>query len=308
MNPFISVIIPTYKRHHILPDTVRYLLDQDYPNYEIIVVDQTEEVPDSIEVFFDTLDAERVRYIHINEIGLPNARNVGIREARGDIVLFLDDDIVPFGRSLVEYHVENYSDPDIVGVVGRVDDPRTKAENDPKKILKLSMWGIATGGCNGTIRTKIDVTCGGNMSFRKSDCIEAGLFDRCIIGSAEGEDTEFCLRLRKKSHKSLIFDPRAALRHYPRFSGGCESRSIHPLQRHLWRFHNMTLICLRNKDIVNPVLFLIARLVSIIRISLKSRSIRPLFWLGYAIYFGYSTYRKGEADKGVIAYARSRLR
>lgn len=304
---FVSVIIPTYNRHKILPDTVKLLLNQDYTNYEILVVDQTKDVPDSIEAFFGGFNSEKVRYIHIDEVGLPNARNVGIREAKGEIVLFLDDEATPSSTNFLRYHVENYSDSDIVGVVGRVDDPRFKVENNPKKILKLTKWGTETGGVNGTVYTKIDVTCGGNMSFRKRDCIEAGLFDKCIIGSAEGEDQEFCFRLRKKSRKSLVFDPRAEVKHNPALSGGCESRSIDPLLRHFWRFHNLTVICLRNKDFINPILFLIGRVASMIRITIRSRSMKPLYWLTYAIGFGYNTYRKGKASKKIISHVKNKL-
>ena len=94
VSMIVSVIIPTYNRHDILPDTVKHLLDQDYPNYEIIVIDQTKDVPNNIKKFFKEVSNKGVRYIHIDRPGLPNARNIGIKIATGEIILFVDDDII----------------------------------------------------------------------------------------------------------------------------------------------------------------------------------------------------------------------
>lgn len=92
----ISCIIPTYKRSDTLLRAVDSILNQTYPNYEILVVDDNE--PDdkfSLEVQnkLNTLTDERVHYLqqekHINGAA---ARNFGIKHSKGEYIAFLDDD------------------------------------------------------------------------------------------------------------------------------------------------------------------------------------------------------------------------
>ena len=57
--PFVSVIVITYQREQVLYDTISRLLEQDYAEYEIVVVDQTEQVSESTQTFFAGLDDGR---------------------------------------------------------------------------------------------------------------------------------------------------------------------------------------------------------------------------------------------------------
>ena len=308
MNPFISVIIPTYNRHHILPDTVRYLLDQDYPNYEIIVVDQTDEVvPDDIKAFFSSFDNEMVRYIHVEEIGLINARNAGIKEARGEIILFVDDDIKPFDRFFVRNHAANYLDPNVIGIAGRIDDPRYPMTRDPKQALRKRQWGTFKGNKNVTVRTTAYILHGGNMSFRRKDAIQCGLFDKNIIGNAIYEDTEFSLRLSKYRSGYFVLDPNAAVYHLAEPSGGCENRATSRRLLHFWHYLNMTYISLKHRDIINIPLFFIGRLLALLPRALKTNCLTQFYWLVYAMYLGVQTYRTGRLPNQVIAQIRDRL-
>ena len=79
--PFVSVIVITYDREQVLYDTISRLLEQDYAEYEVVVVDQTEQVSESTQKFFAGLDDKRVRYVHIDEVGLPNARSATCYDA-----------------------------------------------------------------------------------------------------------------------------------------------------------------------------------------------------------------------------------
>lgn len=305
--PFVSVIISTYNRHNIICNTVNHMLKQDYPNYEIIVVDQTENIPAHIKSFFDKLSNKDVLYIRISEMGLPNARNVGINVSNGEIIIFVDDDIKPFDEHFIRKHAENYSNPEIVGVSGRIVDPEFPLESDPQQILKLTKWGTILGGKNGIVRTETDVLSGGNMSFRKIDALKSGLFDTDIIGTAQGEEISFSLKLLKNSGKKFVFDPTATLYHYALSSGGCHSRSVPPLYRHFCRFYNHTLICLKNKDRINPFFFLFGRIAAMLLIAVKSRNLKVFYWLTLAIYYGNTTYRKKINPKHFFEKVEERL-
>src|SRR5882762_11172627 len=88
----MSVVIPTYNRGSILADTLRMVLQQDYDDYEIIVVDQSTECSPEVEEVIATA-AEKIRYLRLHVPNLPAARNAGVRAATGDIIAFIDDDV-----------------------------------------------------------------------------------------------------------------------------------------------------------------------------------------------------------------------
>jgi GT2 family glycosyltransferase len=299
--PFVSVIVITYQREDVLFETVARLLDQDYAEYEIVVVDQTEQVSESTQRFFAGLDGERVRYVHIDEVGLPNARSVGIRLAKGEVVLFVDDDACPRDERFVQHHAGHYHDPAVLGVTGRILDPRYPDVIDADDVLRLTRWGAVTGWPNAARRTEIDVLHGANMSFRRDAALQAGLFSTNILGSAQYEDTDMSLRLRRTSEGAFLYDPRAAVDHRAAAFGGCNSRSISPLLRHIWRFHNMTYVCLQNPDVIDPLLYITGRLAAAVRIAFQLRSLQALYWLPYSLYLGIRTYKRGRPPERQVS-------
>lgn len=85
----VSVVIPAYNQSQFLGEAIRSVITQDYPDTEIIVVDDgsTDETPLVAAQF-----GERVRYIRQRNGGLSAARNTGIRAARGEYIALLDAD------------------------------------------------------------------------------------------------------------------------------------------------------------------------------------------------------------------------
>ncbi len=89
--PKISAIVPVYNRVNFISRSIESILEQSYPAYEIIVVDDasTDGSPDVAESIVD----ERIRVIRCAQNrGGAVARNVGIDAARGDYIAFLDSD------------------------------------------------------------------------------------------------------------------------------------------------------------------------------------------------------------------------
>jgi glycosyltransferase involved in cell wall biosynthesis len=85
----ISVVIPTYNRADLLGEAIDSVLAQDWPNLEVVVVDDgsTDPTPELLSSFGD-----RLRVIRQENAGESNARNTGIRAARHDLVALLDSD------------------------------------------------------------------------------------------------------------------------------------------------------------------------------------------------------------------------
>lgn len=91
--PMVSVVIPTYNRAGLIRRAIESVLSQTYENYEIIVVDDGST--DNTKECVQTIGDDRVKYIKspVNR-GQANARNIGIRRAKGKYIAFQDSDDV----------------------------------------------------------------------------------------------------------------------------------------------------------------------------------------------------------------------
>ena len=88
-NPLVSVIIPTYNRAWTLKDAVDSVLLQDYPNIELIVVDDGSQ--DDTDKLLD-LYQNRIRVLRQENQGVSAARNRGIKTSQGQFIALLDSD------------------------------------------------------------------------------------------------------------------------------------------------------------------------------------------------------------------------
>ncbi len=90
-NQLVSVIIPTYNRAGTIEKSIRSVLKQTYSNIEIVVVDDGST--DNTEEIVCAIEDSRIRYIKAKENrGASAARNLGVREAKADIIAFHDSD------------------------------------------------------------------------------------------------------------------------------------------------------------------------------------------------------------------------
>lgn len=87
-----SIIVPAYNVAQYIVKCLESILNQDYKNFEIIVIDDgaTDETPQILDEFASK--SEKVRVIHQRNGGLSSARNSGIKTSTGDYILFLDGD------------------------------------------------------------------------------------------------------------------------------------------------------------------------------------------------------------------------
>jgi glycosyltransferase involved in cell wall biosynthesis len=114
MGPLVSCIIPTYNRAHIVGRAIRSVLNQTYKNIEVIVVDDGSQ--DNTQEAVLSIKDERVRYIRLHRnFGVAFARNIGIANARGEFVAFLDSDDY-FLPEKIEKQVELMLKDESIGV------------------------------------------------------------------------------------------------------------------------------------------------------------------------------------------------
>lgn len=121
--PKISVIMPIYNKVRYIEKSVNSILNQTYENFELIIVDDGSS--DGSEIICDKFAKQdsRVRVFHIKNGGVSNARNIGIDQAKGDYIQFIDsDDYIDKNtlRSLINI-VENYNPQLIISGFKKVD-------------------------------------------------------------------------------------------------------------------------------------------------------------------------------------------
>jgi glycosyltransferase involved in cell wall biosynthesis len=112
----ISIIIPVYNTSKYLKQCIESVLSQEYKDYEIILVDDgsTDSSGDICDFYSSTYGF--IMTIHKENGGLSDARNIGLKHAKGDFVLFIDsDDYISQGSLLsVQNTIEENSDVDVV--------------------------------------------------------------------------------------------------------------------------------------------------------------------------------------------------
>jgi GT2 family glycosyltransferase len=116
----ISVVIPTYNRVHLLRRTLPAILDQEFPaeDFEVFVV--VDSSTDGTLEYLQSLYSPRLRtLVHDRNRGLAAARQTGLTAANGELVLFLDDDMVA-ERRLVAEHVAAHRDDTATVACGAV--------------------------------------------------------------------------------------------------------------------------------------------------------------------------------------------
>ena len=100
----VSVITPSFNAAKVLPHAINSVLSQSYQNFEIIVVDDgsTDNTKEVVEKYINNSNPCRIRYIYQENAGVSNARNTGMKKAKGQYIAFLDSDDIFLEESLAE--------------------------------------------------------------------------------------------------------------------------------------------------------------------------------------------------------------
>jgi len=230
-----AVVIPTYNRAEILRIVLSSLARQTYPKdrFEVVVVDDGswDHTPEVVEQFRDRLD---IRYFYQEDEGyrLSRARNIGIENARGDIVILLDSDMVVCPEYVFE-HVRTHRGWDgpvvVMGYIyGYGMDGKEVLElvdwNDISKSAQIlrqypKFWDVRefafrkVGDDLSLFPAPWRFFWGGAASVGRKELLEVGMFDE-DFRSWGVEDTEFGYRCFKKGLR-FVLNRNAWSVHYP---------------------------------------------------------------------------------------------
>lgn len=241
----VSVVICVYQteRYNDLAEAIDNVKRQSHKHLEVVVVvDGNRELYDKIlKSGIGESDKVEVKTI-LNEknLGLSESRNRGIKEAKGDVIAFLDDDAVA-DEDWVKELVRMYEEHNAIAAGGKLL-PKWISKK-PKYLPEEFYWLIgATHKGFPEEMTEVRNTFGSNISFKAEVLKALGGFKsefgfRSDLGEKgkgllQGEETELCERMREKFGRGVAYNPNAVVYHkiFPE-----RLRIIYLLRRAFWQ-------------------------------------------------------------------------
>jgi GT2 family glycosyltransferase len=212
----LSIVVATYGREEVLVETVERLLALSPPPEELLVVDQTIEHGAEVERRLRAWrDAGSIGWLRRNRPSIPAAMNEGLVAAKGDLVLFVDDDVEP-APDLVAAHRSAHEESGAQVVAGQVLQPGEEP--------------AALSGARFSYRSSLGQEAlefiGCNFSVERSFAVEIGGFDERFVGAAYRYEADFAARARAAGGR-IWFAPRASLRHLRAPRGGTRAHGSH---------------------------------------------------------------------------------
>lgn len=199
---YISIIIPTHNRRDILRRCLAAATSQDYPNFEVIVVDDgsTDGTGEMVRREFPA-----VRYIRQEpNRGPAAARNRGIEAASGEIIAFTDDDCLlpPDFLSRLANGYRRY--PEVAGVGGYLEAPDALLQTNPFARYEAYVTHQVYHAGPEEYLGGFECPAGGtnSMSYRKAVLLEVGGFDESFPYAA-GEDADLKWRVVQRGYRLL---------------------------------------------------------------------------------------------------------
>ncbi len=227
-----TIVLRSYNRISACLEAASACLAQDYVDFDLLILEQSESLSDPQRKQLETLAKHpRVTIAFRPPLGGPESRNEACRIATGDVIVMLDDDDLPASPGWLSALMKNFHDPKCLAVTGR----HLAGEKQPpyrfmrwaqKRVLSYSplMWQRCC--------TRVDVRSqsiqnlhGTNSAIRRSVLQRFGMWDPCT--TIEDENS-LCFRiLRGKSvDEYMVFDPEATIHRRLDIDGGLDKRQM----------------------------------------------------------------------------------
>lgn len=228
----LSIIICTYNREKFLYDALCHVAKNNFPfsDYEIVLVNNnsTDNTEKECQRFVNDFPKVQFRYVLETKQGLSHARNRGIEESLGEILVFLDDDSFVKSDYLFNLQKQMTQHPDTMAFGGKIS-PLFESGETPKWLCKWTYsWVSAIDLGNTTVPFKGSTyPIGANMGFRKTCIEQCGYFNTELGRSKKnlmaGEEKDLFNRLKEKNmpiyyfpdiHVEHVIPPQRTTRNY----------------------------------------------------------------------------------------------
>jgi len=208
MCKLISIIIPVRDGESTVEKCLLSIKGLNYPKekMEVIVIDDgsRDRTPEILKKINDII------VIRTSGIGPSNARNIGIKKAKGNFIAFTDADCM-VDKDWINELLKGFKDENIVGVGGNQLSPLDEVSFGRKVQNFLKAMGFLGGymkSAKDMVKVKHNPLC--NSMYRKTVFETVGYFEEHLW---PGEDVEFDYRIRKRGLK-LVYNPQAIVYHY----------------------------------------------------------------------------------------------
>ena len=233
-NDLISIIIPSHDHASVLRTCIESIEERStYDNYEIILIENGSTEKELFDYYDSLKDDKRVRILYWDKgFNFSAINNYGVREAKGDYLLFLNNDIEIKTPDWLEEMLSNFQRNEGIGAVGvRLLYPDTTIQH-AGVIIRLG--GIAGHGfsrmdCENTgyfgravIKQDLTAVTAACMMTSREVFSKVGGFEETL--AVAFNDVDLCLKIRKAGYR-IIYDPDVTHIHYESLSRGHETDS-----------------------------------------------------------------------------------
>ncbi len=204
-KPFVSVVIPVYNAKDTIGLCLESVLAQDYPadRYEVLAVDNN-----STDSSAHIIRSYPVTYLREDKIQSPSgARNKGVRNAKGDIIAFIDSDCIAV-RDWISQGVKSMRDKSLGAVGGKITAYKPTSYLERYQDRAGILWHVVDDESLAQAKARL-VTA--NAFFRKSIFAQVGLFDTIYKGA--GEDTDISYAIQRQTNFTIAYNHHAAVYH-----------------------------------------------------------------------------------------------
>ncbi|HUH03846.1 MAG TPA: glycosyltransferase [Kofleriaceae bacterium] len=244
-----TVVLRSYNRLTACCEALEQCLRQDYPSFEVLVLEQSTRATEDEQARLEALAADhRVRIERRPPLGGPGSRNEACQVARGDVIIMVDDDDMPAHQGWLSAFMKNFEDPKCLAVTGRhiveggKQPPYANMGKAERQVLSYSwlMWQR----CYTRIETRsesIENVHGTNTAIRRAVFERFGMWDTC---TRIEDESSFCYRVLrgKDPDEYMVFDPEASIVRRLDIEGGLDKRQMTAAgygQRIFQFFHNI---------------------------------------------------------------------
>lgn len=205
--PKYTIVIPVKEINDYVRETVPHIQRLHGDSWELIILPN--------EAAVDEWGDPRIRLIASGRVGPGAKRDMGGREAKGEMLVFLDDDSYPQG-DLLDVADRYFADAGVVAIGG----PGITPPHDSfwQRVSGAMFLSRLSGGAPeryvpvGSVR-EVDDWPSVNLMVRKADFLAVGGFDTPFW---PGEDTKLCLSLIKHTGKRILYVPELVVWHHRR--------------------------------------------------------------------------------------------
>jgi glycosyltransferase involved in cell wall biosynthesis len=213
--PPVSVVVRSFNRLDAVAALLPLIQAQTYADFELVVVEQSTQATADQRAALAAIAAgdPRVRIYRFPPLGGPRSRNESARVARGDVIVFIDDDDLPGGPTWLTRLLAPLADPDCLAVTGgdRLEGEREEVrpywnpDKAERRVMSLDVFRWQRVFSRARVTRRVESLRGGNIAVRRTTLERFGLWDEC---TPVEDDVGIAYRINagKRPEEYLFFD------------------------------------------------------------------------------------------------------